>query len=197
MSIATEKTGSLRTAFTRLFRQEDGAILVETAFVLPILISMLLGTVEVGRYLIANQKVERAAASIGDLVSQSPDTVTLADMNLLFGIVPHITSPYDLQADGRVMITAVTRGDDDDDQAMVAWQMTGMGTLSVNSQIGSTGQVATLPAGFELPTGETLIISEAWYDYNAIFFEAIDPTGPMYHRAFYRPRLSNLDTMPE
>jgi hypothetical protein len=183
-------------AIARLFRREDGAILVETAFVMPILITMLLGSVEVGRYIIVNQKLERAASSVADLVAQSEDGVTLDEIETLFGIVPHITSPYDVAANGRVIITAVTREDEDEDP-VVAWQVAGLGDLDVDSEIGGVGDDATLPAGFDLPEGETLIIGEAWYDYDALFFEAVDPTGPMYHRAFYRPRLSSLSDTPE
>jgi hypothetical protein len=180
----------------RLLREEDGGILVETAFVMPILILMLLGAVEVGRYLVAHQKLERAAASVADLVAQSPDTVTMDEVMTLFGIVPHITSPYDVQSDGRVILTAVTRGTEQNAVARVAWQVDGLGALEVESQIGHPGQPAELPEGFVLPEGETVIIAEAWYDYQAYFFEDIDPTGPIYHRALYRPRLSSLSQQP-
>lgn len=185
------------TAARRFLGREDGGILIETAFVMPILLIMLLGSVEVGRYLIAHQKLERAAASVADLVSQSNDTVTLDEINTLFGIVPHITSPYDIEASGRLIVTAVTRGDDEDDVAVVAWQIDGMGELDVESQIGSVGGNATIPGGMVLENGETLIITEAWYDYEAYFYDDIDPTGPIYHRALYRPRLSSLSQAPE
>lgn len=181
----------------RLRREEHGGVLVETAFVMPILIAMLLGSVELGRYLIAHQKLERAAASVADLVSQSPDTVTMAEVMTLFGIVPHITAPYDVEASGRVILTAVTRANSAGADPIVAWQVDGMGELEVDSQIGGEGDVATLPGGFVVGQGETVIIAEAWYDYEAYFFEDIDPTGPIYHRALYRPRLSSLSQEPE
>jgi hypothetical protein len=181
----------------RMATEEDGGILVETAFVMPILIAMLLGSVELGRYLIAHQKLERAASSVADLVSQSPDTVTMDEIETLFGIVPHITAPYDVEASGRVILTAVTRSEDEDDDPMVAWQVDGMGALNVESQIGDPDEAATLPAEFVVLPGETVIIAEAWYDYEAYFFEEIDPTGPIYHRALYRPRLSSLSAEPQ
>lgn len=181
----------------RFGREDDGGILIETAFVMPVLLIMLLGSVEVGRYLIAHQKLERAASSVADLISQSDDTVTLEEINTLFGIVPHITAPYDVDASGRMIVTAVTRGDDEDDEAVVAWQVDGLGELDVSSQVGGVGDPATLPGGMEVANGETVIIAEAWYDYEAYFFEEIDPSGPIYHRALYRPRLSSLSQTPE
>ncbi|MEZ5667772.1 MAG: TadE/TadG family type IV pilus assembly protein [Alphaproteobacteria bacterium] len=190
--------GRLPRALRRLAREEDGGILVETAFVMPILLTLLLGSVEVGRYIIVNQKLERAASSVADLVAQSNDTVSLEEIQTLFGIVPHIVSPYDIVDNGRVIITAVTRGDDESDEPVVAWQIDGLGTLDgVSSVIGGVGDTANLPDGFVLPTGETIIVGEAWYDYDAYFFESIDPTGPMYHRAYYRPRLASLSQTPE
>jgi hypothetical protein len=185
----------LGDALRRMVVREDGAILVETAFVLPILITMLLGSVEVGRYILVNQKVERAAASVADLVAQSEDGVTMNEIETLFGIVPHITSPYDIGANGHVVITAVVR--EDSGPPTVAWQVDGLGSLNTDSEIGGVGEDASLPAGFILPEGETMIIGEAWYDYDALFFESVDPTGPMYHRAYYRPRLSSLSETPE
>ena len=196
MTSITVKYDRLIGALRRLGRREDGAILVETAFVMPILITMLLGAVEVGRYILVNQKVERAASSLADLVAQSEDGVTMDEIETLFGIVPHITSPYDIATNGNVIITAVVR-EEGEANATVAWQVDGLGDLVAGSEIGSPGGNATLPAGFTLPEGETMIVGEAWYDYDALFFESIDPTDPMYHRAYYRPRLSSLaDTPP-
>ncbi|MGF1623792.1 MAG: TadE/TadG family type IV pilus assembly protein [Alphaproteobacteria bacterium] len=196
MSVPTTPARRRAGRLHRLLREEDGGILVETAFVMPILILMLLGSVEVGRYLIAHQKLERAAASLADLVSQSPDTVTLDEINTLFGIIPHITSPYDLQASGRVILTAVTRAQNQQNP-VVSWQVDGLGTLDVDSQVGGPGSIAQLPGGMVVLEGETVIIAEAWYDYEAYFFEDIDPTGPIYHRALYRPRLSSLSAPPQ
>ncbi len=182
--------------FVRFLRAENGAILVESAFVFPILIVLLLGSVEIGRYILLHQKLERVSSSVADLVAQSDDDVTLAEVQSLFGIAPHIAAPFDISANGLVTITAVTR--EEDDIARIAWQLSELGDLVQDSDIGTVvGAAANLPEGFVLPEGETVIIGEAWYDYESILLRFVQPDEPVYHRAFFRPRISDLDTAPE
>ena len=49
-----------------------GALLVETAMTIPVLITMVLGGIEVTRFVLLRQSLDRAATTVGDLVSQAP-----------------------------------------------------------------------------------------------------------------------------
>ena len=56
--------------FRRYRKSERGIAAVEFALVSPILFLLLLGGVEVGRYILVHQKVEKMAYSVSDVVSQ-------------------------------------------------------------------------------------------------------------------------------
>ena len=59
------------SAILRSFRQDRrGVISIEFGILATVLLGMLFGGVEYGRYILTNQKADRATASVGDMISQ-------------------------------------------------------------------------------------------------------------------------------
>ena len=56
----------------RLKRDRRGALAVETAIATAVVIGLLLSGIEVNRYVLRNQKIEPASATMADLVSPEP-----------------------------------------------------------------------------------------------------------------------------
>lgn len=176
----------------RLCGNRRGALLVETAMTMPVLIAMVLGGVEVTRFVLLRQSLDRAATSVGDLVSQAPK-VTEADITNVFDAVQHVISPFEMNEKGLVIITCVGRTGVN--APHVNWQRTGAGTMSATSQVGAEGGDATIPAGFQLSDGETAIVAEVYYQYEPLIFPKVFFSEEFYHRAYFRPRLAPLDTI--
>lgn len=66
----------------RWWRDEDASAAIEAGFLFPIMLSILMGTVDIGMALNTNQKLVNAAGMIADLVAQN-ETLTddaLADI---------------------------------------------------------------------------------------------------------------------
>src|SRR5690606_39143569 len=103
----------------RLARDRSGAAMIELAFAVPVLTLILLGGCEATRYVLLNQKLERAAAATADLVAQL-DGITEAQLDDLFDAATEAVEPFDLAADGRIVVSSIYRMDAN--PATVAWQ---------------------------------------------------------------------------
>ena len=62
---------SMTRFFSRLRENQRGNFAVELALTLPVLVVLFMVGIEFTRFMLINQKVERTAATIADLVSQS------------------------------------------------------------------------------------------------------------------------------
>lgn len=186
-------SGSNRAAgIARLWHCRRGVAIVEFAYVLPVLLLIALGGVEVSRYVLLNQKLDKAAVATSDLVAQAT-TLTESDLSMIFLATPYVMQPFDAATNGRIVVSAVTYSTANG--ARVAWQRTNPGTLSVTSQIGNEGGYATLPTGFTMSNGEVAIFAEAFYTYQPVLVPATIAARSLYARSIHRPRLGALDTI--
>src|SRR5262249_30049842 len=72
-----------RHATRRFGAAEDGAVAIEFAFVISILIVILLGAYECTRYILLNLKADRTSSTVADLVAQS-DGMTIGILNDIY-----------------------------------------------------------------------------------------------------------------
>ncbi|GER08190.1 hypothetical protein GCM10007972_04750 [Iodidimonas muriae] len=184
----------LTIRFRWLWAQRSGSILVETALVLPILLLLLAGAFELGRFMLANQKVSALAASMADMISQADQGISESEINDVFGAIEHVSKPFDVGTDGRVIVSGVigTSGNGN----VVNWQRCAGGELSVRSQIGTQGaRNVTLPGNLDLLDGDMAIVAEASFNYEPwIFFGFFDPQT-LRSSASFRPRFGAMDTV--
>lgn len=174
-----------------LWRDRAGSALVELGAVLPALVLLAMGGTEVARYALLNQKLDRVASTMGDLVAQS-ETLTAAQVDMLFAATAPVAWPFDMAQGGTVILSSVSL---QGGVARLNWQRRGGGTLTAASRIGVAGGVATLPAGMVLRTGDTLIIAEVWFDFAPVLYPQVAPAARLYHSAFFRPRLGSLNAL--
>ncbi|MGE0754211.1 MAG: TadE/TadG family type IV pilus assembly protein [Alphaproteobacteria bacterium] len=183
----------LRRAWFRFQWTQQGIAAVEFAAVLPFLVVLFLGTVELSRYTIAAQKTEKAAMTISDLVAQAED-ITTGDMDVLVLAVQEVMQPFAFDGNGYVIISSVSRVGSG--AATVNWQYTGGGTWTQSSQIGGEGLTATLPTGFALDPNEGIIIAEVYFNYTPMMLDAVMPnTNTLYKIGVFKPRLGELTSI--
>lgn len=174
----------------RLERDRSGALMIEMAFAMPVLATLMLGGVEVARYVLLHQKLDRVASSIADLVSQA-EAVSTGDLLNVFDAAQYVAKPFDLPADGAVIVSSVTNPLGSGG-ARINWQQVGGGGVSAASRIGSAGGSASLPDGFVLADGQTIIVAEVFYDYNPWILGNVTGSEQIYHMSLYRPRYGGL-----
>ncbi|MDP9142415.1 MAG: pilus assembly protein [Pseudomonadota bacterium] len=135
-----------------------GLAVVEFAMVLPILLVVLFGIIDLGRMILTYQvliNVSREAANLAARGTPLVDAITAVSLS---------APPLDLAADGYVVITEVVR--DVNGRATIKAQQ-GSGGAPSPSRIGNgIGSVPVLPATNPLvpPNGGTMYVAEVFYE---------------------------------
>ncbi|NJO36392.1 MAG: hypothetical protein HC871_00745 [Rhizobiales bacterium] len=96
MTPASRAPGPRRRWSTGLCR-EQGNVVVEFALALPVLLLLLLASAELGRFVLLNQKIDRVAITMSDLVARA-ETISESDLDDIFGAAAHVAEPFDLSA---------------------------------------------------------------------------------------------------
>jgi len=173
-------------AIRRVLRDRRGNLSVELGMAMPVLAGLLLSGVEITRYVLINQKVERTSATIADLVAQSYG-MSEAEMASLFTASGYVMDPYDIDTEGQVVVSSISSSGG---VATINWQRAYGG-----SAIGVEGGTASLPSGFEVCDGESVVATEVFYDYERMIFQTVLDGETLYKFAFFRPRFSSLETI--
>ncbi len=163
--------------------------MLEFAFVVPILGTLVLGAVEFANFVNINQRMERVANTVGDFAARD-DLVSTADLNNFYAAAQHVAAPHDLDGEGKVIVSTVQG--DDTNGPQVLWQRNVGGSHGGSSIIGAQGGNATLPAGLTVDEGTTMVVTEVYFDYQPDLLGSLFTPVEIYHRAFHRPRGTNL-----
>jgi Flp pilus assembly protein TadG len=178
--------------FTRFRRDRRGLAFAETAIALSVLSMTTLAGVEIGRYVLLTQKLDRISATLADLAAQG-DSISMADLDNLFAAAEEIIKPFSLDGVGAVILSSVSR--DGANPAQVDWQRAGGADLSVGSTIGTEGSLAVLPEDFTLRPSDEVIVAEIYYDFTPWIAAQVAPATRLYHRSFFRPRQGLLTVL--
>jgi Flp pilus assembly protein TadG len=177
----TRKAAYARSLVGRFQKHESGAVLVEFAIVLPILIVLFLGLAEFTEAFSVNRKLAGTAGAVADLVAQEPsvDEAYLADVSSLSQelMKPHDTGPLQL-----VIVSVVA---DSNNNTTVDW--------SYPSGAYAAGGAYVLPDNTLTTPNSSLIIAEASYDFTPTIGHFLG-TFEMTEAAYFRPRLAQKVT---
>jgi len=189
-----ERGGRWRMTFPwlrRLLKDQRGTLAVEMAIAMPILIALLLSGVEVTRFVLLNQKIERASSTMADLTSQA-EILAEGDLVNLFTASGYVVEPFDLAADGHIIVSSISMLGTA--SPVINWQR-GFGAGSGASIFGVEGANAVLPTGFVIRDGESVIVAEAFYDFTPIFSGGVMSASTLSRYSILRPRFGALTTL--
>jgi Flp pilus assembly protein TadG len=176
-----------------MMTDRSGVAALEMMLSVPLLLAVLLGGVEVTRYILVTQKLEKVAVTLSDVATQS-ESITISQLDQIIFAAGQVMQPYPFGDNGYVIISSVTKSGSSN--PVVNWQYKGGGTWTQQSQVGITGTAASLPAGFTMDNQENVIISEVYYNFQPMFGSNIFPTNfTIYKTGFFRPRLGSLTTL--
>ncbi len=191
-----------------------GVALIEFALVAPVILVLLFGAIEVSRYILISQKIEKAGFVLGDIASQYRwADIAAANIGPTFDQLNTILNPYGTAAKEVAVISLVTK--QADGVIRINWQKVGGGTLSnadtvsiVSSRNASaitasvngmpttfTGDVATQLA--TMPVGEAMLVCEVFFAYQPIVDQLLVgiskndfkiASRTLVRRTFFRPR---------
>jgi hypothetical protein len=187
----------LATLFLRFKRDQRGLAYLEFAICTPFLLALLMGAIEVTRYILIAQKVEKVAVTISDVVAQG-STISNAQLDTIIAAAQQVMLPYSFGANGYVIISSVkqTGTPSSGNPPRVSWQYTGGGTWVQTSHVGSPGTSATLPSSIALNNKDNIIIAEVFYNFRPLVtLNGVISQTSIYKFGLFKPRLGDLSTL--
>lgn len=181
----------------------SGVALIEFAMALPLLLLLLIGVLELSRFAILQQKLDKLANAMADYVTQGT-TVSACDLNSFSEAAQDIMNPFAF--DGTIVFSSVAFFNtplppcEGENVACITWQQTPVG--SEVSEIGSgSGSNAHLPGGYAVASGQNVIVAETFLNYTPLLPDItgnfISALGPqiLYKAAVYKPRQGTLTSL--
>lgn len=164
--------------FGQVAGDRRGVSAVEFAMLAPVMIAFYFGLAEFCQGYMAQKRMGHSAAMVADLVAQS-SAVTGRQIDDMFNIGGLIMKPF---SDGplKQRVSSVTRNSSD--QIRVVWSR-GDGWAAR-----AVGSAMTLPAGL-IERGETIIVTEATYDYDSPVDYLMPGITRFSHIYYLRPRI--------
>jgi hypothetical protein len=173
----------LRAIVRRLRRDRRGAVLVEMAFTVPILILLGFGGIEIANLVLAHTRVSQIALSAADNASRVATGVSMSqpiireiDINEVFSGVEKQARNMDFATRGRVILSSLERNPAGGQ--WIHWQRC-YGGLDVDSSFGAAGAGATGTAfpgmgrtGREVTAAANTAVMfvEVYYDYEPLLY---------------------------
>ncbi len=175
-------SGSLR----RFARDRDAVSAMEFAIVLPVMLILYIGGVELGDGLQIQFKVTATARTITDLASQYL-TIQSSDMSNILAAASSVVAPYP-SSNMTMTVSEVTTNSQG--QGTITW------SCSLNGTPHTVGASVTLPMNLQTPS-ISLIWGEVTYPYTPPMGYAVSGTINLYQSNYFYPRLVNSITLPQ
>jgi Flp pilus assembly protein TadG len=180
MHRAVRLTRTFANRICRLARDERGVSAVEFAMLLPLMLTLYLGSVEISQGIAADRKVTLTARTVADLVSQTT-SINNAEMLNSLNASSAVMAPYPV---GNLKVTVTSVKIDAEGKATVDW------SDSLNGTPRAKGSSVTVPTALNVPNS-WLIWSEVQYSYTPTIGYVISGTLTLKDQIYMRPRLSD------
>ena len=176
----------LSSHFVRLSRDQRGVSAVEFAMLLPLMITLYLGVVEISQAVGIDRKVTLTTRTVADLASQGK-TINNNDMKNLLDASAAVIAPYE-NAPLKVTVSRVDI--DANGTGTVVWTDTRGG-----SAVHAPNDIVTVPAALKTAnTATSLIWGEVSYTYKPAIGYVVTGTLNLSDQIYMAPRLSNVVT---
>jgi len=176
---------STRTGETlrRLLRDRSGVAAVEFALILPIMIALYIGGLEVSDGYTIKRKVTNATSALGDLVARTED-IKVSEMDNILDAAEAVIAPY-AASNLKIKLSGVSV--DSDSVAKVVWG------VARNDTCLKKDTTIILPDGVNL-ADSFLVVAEIHYDFEPVIGYVITGGVDISDTFYLRPRLSGTIT---
>lgn len=174
-----------RRSLRRFLGDKRGVSAVEFAMLLPLLVTLYLGGVEVSSAVAIDRKVTLIARTLGDLVAQA-SSVDNTGMTGILAATTAVMAPY---PDTNLKITVSSVQINSQGVAKVSW------SDAKNATPRAVGSTVTLPDALNVAS-TSLIWAEASYAYTPTIGYVITGTKNLTDQIYMRPRLSDCVLRP-
>ena len=175
MSVRATINGLLR----RFASEARGVSAVEFALLLPVMVALYLGGVEISTGVSLQRKVTLTAGTVANLTAQAT-ALTTSDVSNILNAASAILAPYSTTG---ATVTVSCIGIAANGTAKVDWSVSQGGTAR------ATGSSITLPTALAVPSSQ-LIYSEVSYPYKPTVGYTISGTLTLSDHMYMSPRIT-------
>ncbi len=166
-----------------LARDQRGVSAVEFAMLLPLMITLYLGSVEISQGISIDRKVTLTARTVTDLTAQV-SSVNNAGMTNILNAASAVVAPYPVT---KLQVTVSLLSIDANSKVTVSW------SDSLNGTARTKGATVTIPSALVVPN-TSLVWGEVQYSYTPTIGYVITGSMTLKDQIFMRPRLSDTIT---
>ncbi|MBN4095560.1 MULTISPECIES: TadE/TadG family type IV pilus assembly protein [Methylobacterium] len=152
-------SGRLRAHLIRLIGDREGVSAIEFSVIAPILLLILMGSIELPRAYMIGKRLDNAAATMADLISRG----SYADLKPVFAATSAISNPYDVSRASIVLTAAGTYSDGSSAATKVC------SSAESNGQARTAGSSLGAPPAGMTRNGDRFVVSEVTMTYHPIF----------------------------
>ena len=168
-----------RRILKKLRHESRGIAMTEFALSLPILLTLILGGLEVANYALAHLRVSQLAMTVADNAGRVDTTIDESDVYEVFAGASLVGSPIDFRDNGRIVLSSLQHNGYHDwrEGQMINWQRC-WGLLEVEPAYGDQGdgrhddslEDGLGPEGNKIVSGEgtAVMFVEATYQYQPL-----------------------------
>jgi Flp pilus assembly protein TadG len=172
-------TSRAHACLGRLARDRRGVSAIEFALVLPLMLTLYIGSVEVGDGFAISFKSTLAARTVTDLASQYI-SIDNSDMSNILGAASTVLTPYS-PTNAVVTLSEITTNAQS--VGKIVW------SAAVNGAARTAGSSITMPTKLQTPN-ITVIFGEVAYPYTPTMGYVLTGTLNIYESFYFYPRLS-------
>jgi Flp pilus assembly protein TadG len=166
---------------SRFLREDRGMAAVEFSLILPILVVLWIGGVEMTQALSVDRRLNNLASAVGDLSARSKQ-LTYDDVDSIFDIAPGAMFPYSTTGlQMRVTAVDISSGG----AATVAWSR----AEGISAYADDQNMNSIVPEALRVPDSQ-VIMAEVYYTYTPAVGYVITGDLDLDDRMFFVPRLT-------
>lgn len=192
MKLASIKTFAVagRNLFARTLRNADGVAAVEFGFIAPIMLLMLIGTIEVSRAITIDRRFGLVTSMVGDLVTREK-TMTSANLTKIYSIVSFVMGSYN---NGSLKISVIPVKADPNNASNTRIYAATTNRPPLNSGVQDPAKCAAYSLTADLiSAGSSVIVVKTSYSFSPIIVGYVMGNSTWTDTATLSPRNSCVD----
>lgn len=173
----------------RLAHDKRGVAAVEFGYIAPVMLIMLLGTIEASRAVSMDRRFGLVTSMVADLVAREK-TISAADLKAIYDIVEHIMAPYDSSSLKIQVIPVKANPTNVTDTKVYASTANRPSLHNAGQKAACSGY--TLTTGL-LAAGASVIVVESSYEFRPLLVGTMFGAATWTDKAVLSPRNSCVD----
>jgi Flp pilus assembly protein TadG len=149
----------------------DGVAAVEFALIVPFMVALFMGAVEMSQAVTVNRRVTQVGSTAGDLVARFNSNITSTDIESIMKVSGYLIAPYPktrLKIDVSV-VSSTSASATDTKQKWICKFDTSVSTTAVTCTCPNSAY--TLPATGMVTTADSVVIANVSYGYKPNLFD--------------------------